>query len=107
MEARGFRVAYPDIQRLNGEVIGVSPDSKETLARYAAEKELPFLFAPDPSKDLARGWGITRRLTGGIKRITVVIAPGGRVHRVIQHDLRIHLHVRESLEALEELANNE
>ena len=85
-------------------MIGVSPDSQETLNRYAADKELPFLFAADPQKSLARSWGITRAITGGIKRITVVVAPGGRIHAVIQHDLRIHLHVQEALEALEQLA---
>jgi|GEM_PF-4252864 peroxiredoxin Q/BCP len=104
MEARGFRVAYPDIQRLNGEVVGVSPDSKETLQRYVAENNFPFGFASDSSKHIARAWGATRRITGGIKRVSFVVAPGGRIHSIIAHEVFIPKHISDALNALRSIA---
>ena len=73
MEARGFRKAYDEIRSLQADVVGVSPDSAPTLKRYVAENNLPFGFASDADKRIARAWGATRRITGGIKRVTFVV----------------------------------
>jgi len=100
MEARGFRNAYSEIQSLNGDVVGVSPDNESTLQRYVSENNLPFGFASDSSKTIAKAWGATRRLTGGTKRVTFVVAPGGLIHAVIAHEILIPKHISDALDSL-------
>ena len=84
-------------------MVGISPDSKETLLRYVSENNLPFTFASDTNKSLAEAWGAKRRITGGTKRLTFVVASGGKVHRLISHEILIFKHIADAINDLKSM----
>ena len=84
-------------------MVGVSPDTEATLLRYVSENNLPFGFASDTSKSISEAWGAKRRITGGTKRLTFIIAPGGVVHELISHDILIPKHIADALDTLKHM----
>ena len=49
-EACGFRDAWTELRQLGVEVLGVSPDSADSHARFAEKYRLPFRLLSDPDK---------------------------------------------------------
>ena len=86
-EACGFRDAWDELQQLGVVVLGVSPDSAESHARFARKYRLPFPLLSDPDKHVLQeygAWGektLYGRTTTGVIRSTVWIGPDGRVRR--------------------------
>ena len=61
-------------------VIGVSDDSPEELASWAADADFPFLFATDEGHAVAEAFGLGLRDSGNIaSRSVIVVGPDGRV----------------------------
>ncbi|HEY7504706.1 MAG TPA: peroxiredoxin [Gemmatimonadales bacterium] len=86
-EACGFRDAWNDLRKMGVEVLGVSPDSAESHARFAEKYRLPFRLLSDPTKQMMEAYGawgektLYGRKTTGVIRSTVWIGPDGRVRR--------------------------
>ena len=86
-EACGFRDALTELRKMGVEVLGVSPDSSESHARFAEKYRLPFRLLSDPDKRVMEtygAWGektLYGRKTTGVIRSTVWIGPDGRVRR--------------------------
>ena len=86
-EACGFRDALTELRQLGVEVLGVSPDSGESHARFAEKYRLPFRLLSDPDKKVMEAYGAWGektsygRKTTGVIRSTVWIGPDGRVRR--------------------------
>ena len=86
-EACGFRDAWDELLRLGVEVLGVSPDSGDSHARFAEKYRLPFRLLSDPDKHVMEAYGawgektLYGRKTTGVIRSTVWIGPDGRVRR--------------------------
>jgi thioredoxin-dependent peroxiredoxin len=86
-EACRFRDTLHDLQELGAVVLGVSPDSAESHARFAEKYRLPFPLLSDPDKQVMQAydaWGEKTsygRKTTGVIRSTVWIGPDGRVMR--------------------------
>ena len=86
-EACRFRDSWEDLQKLGAVVLGVSPDSAESHARFAEKYRLPFSLLSDPDKQVMQAydaWGEKTsygRKTTGVIRSTVWIGPDGRVLR--------------------------
>jgi peroxiredoxin Q/BCP len=86
-EACRFRDSLNDLQELGAVVLGVSPDSAESHARFAAKYRLPFPLLSDPDKQVMQAydaWGEKTsygKKTTGVIRSTVWIGPDGRVMR--------------------------
>jgi thioredoxin-dependent peroxiredoxin len=86
-EACRFRDTLNDLQELGAVVLGVSPDSAESHARFAEKYRLPFPLLSDPDKQVMQAydaWGEKTsygRKTTGVIRSTVWIGPDGRVMR--------------------------
>ena len=86
-EACRFRDAWDDLQKLGAVVLGVSPDSAESHARFAEKYRLPFSLLSDPDKQVMQAydaWGEKTsygKKTTGVIRSTVWIGPDGRVMR--------------------------
>jgi thioredoxin-dependent peroxiredoxin len=84
-EACAFRDAWADLQRLGVVVLGVSPDTAASHARFAEKYRLPFPLLSDLDKNVMReygAWGektMYGRTTTGVIRSTVWIGPDGRV----------------------------
>jgi peroxiredoxin Q/BCP len=86
-EACGFRDAWDDLQKLGVVVLGVSPDSADSHARFAEKYRLPFRLLSDPDKRVMQAYGawgektLYGKKSTGVIRSTVWIGPDGRVLR--------------------------
>jgi peroxiredoxin Q/BCP len=86
-EACGFRDAWDDLQKLGVVVLGVSPDTADSHARFAEKYRLPFRLLSDPDKQVMQAYGawgektLYGKRTTGVIRSTVWIGPDGRVVR--------------------------
>ena len=61
-EACSFRDAYADFREAGVEVIGISPDSEQSHAKFKSKYELPFTLLADPDRK-SRAMGVMRRPT--------------------------------------------
>jgi thioredoxin-dependent peroxiredoxin len=86
-EACGFRDAWTELRQLGVEILGVSPDSAESHARFAQKYRLPFRLLSDPDKHVMEAYGawgektLYGRKTTGVIRSTVWIGTDGRVRK--------------------------
>ncbi len=61
-------------------VIGISDDSPEELASWAADADFPVLLAHDKAHAVAQAYGLGLRSSGNIaSRSVIVVGPDGRV----------------------------
>jgi peroxiredoxin Q/BCP len=97
---------YADLAGKETEVIGVSVDSDESHARFAAAHHVPFPLVADPKRDLAKKYaatGLIRDLIGLVKRITYLIDKRGRIAGAFHSELSAEKHlsaVRDTLGTL-------
>jgi peroxiredoxin Q/BCP len=104
-EACDFRDSLSSLQGSGYEVLGVSPDAPEKLAKFTGEFALtfPLLADEDHSVALAYGaWGeklVNGEITEGIVRSTVVVDPEGNV-TLAQYQVKAQGHVAALKETL-------
>ncbi len=85
LEACDFTTARPDFERKGFTIIGVSPDTVERLAEFAARDGLTHVLAADPERTVLEAWGAwgEKNLYGKtvttVIRSTIVVGPDGRV----------------------------
>lgn len=86
-EACGFRDNWSALKKRGVIVIGISPDSGESHAKFASKYELPFLLLSDPTKQVMEKYGAygEKMMYGkkviGVIRSTVLIGPDGKVRK--------------------------
>lgn len=100
-EAGQFRAAKPDLERYGARVFGVSTDDLETQCKFSERVGVELIA--DPYGDIVETFGVAWPILRRARRITYVIDGEGRIAAVISHELRVSLHVEETLEALERL----
>lgn len=83
IETRGFAERYEEFQRAGVEVIGVSVDSGETQSAFAKKCGSRFPMVGDPSKVIARAYGVLG-LLGVARRVTFFLDGEGRVQEVVE-----------------------
>jgi peroxiredoxin Q/BCP len=72
-------------------VVGVSPDTIESLAAFRAKEHLTFPLASDPDKKVLKAYGafgeksLYGKLTHGVIRSTIVVDPNGKVELAQYH----------------------
>jgi peroxiredoxin Q/BCP len=87
-EACGFRDEMAKLRQAGVEVLGVSPDSADSHARFSAKLNLPFPLLADEDHRVAVTYGVWQektmygRKTHGIARTTFIIDRAGRVAKV-------------------------
>lgn len=87
-EACGFRDVRDELDARDAVVLGVSPDSRESHARFRSKYGLNFTLLADPERTAARAYGVwgVKKMYGreyeGVHRTTFVIGPDGRVERI-------------------------
>ncbi len=105
-EACGFRDHWKQIQKLGAVVIGISPDSPESHAGFAAEHKLPFILLSDPDRKVMSRYGaygektIYGKKTMGVTRSTVWVGRDGKVMKHWARVTRAEVHPAQVLEAL-------
>ncbi len=101
-EACGFRDASRHFGKQKVRVIGVSPDSEASHARFAQKYGLPFTLLADPDKVLAKAYGVwvLKKNYGreymGINRSTFVVDAQGIVRKVFR-SVKVNGHVNQVL----------
>jgi len=104
-EACGFRDAGRSFGKLGARIIGVSPDTEASHARFAQKYGLPFTLLADPDKVLAKAYGVWAlkknygREYMGIVRSTFVIDAKGVVKRAF-YGVKVDGHVDNVLAAV-------
>lgn len=84
-QACGFRDAYPVIEEKNAVVIGISPDSTKSHAKFKTKHNLPFILLADEQHSVAEAYGVwgEKSMMGkkymGIIRSHFVIDEAGRI----------------------------
>jgi peroxiredoxin Q/BCP len=103
-EACSFRDRRAEVAGLDAEIVGVSLDTPEKHASFAAKYQLPYPLISDRSGAIASAFGVAR-LGGWLptKRVTFVIDKQGAVQHVIQSEFSIDMHINEALDTLRRL----
>ncbi len=84
-EAIGFTGILPELQKLDAVVIGISPDSPESHAKFIEKKELKVILLSDLDKEVLKAYGKwgKKKFRGkeyiGVTRSTFLIGPGGKI----------------------------
>lgn len=98
LEAGDFRDLQPDLRDAGFEVLGISPDPVDKLARFAAAENLTYPLASDTDRAVLEAYGawgekmLYGKLVTSVIRSTVVVGPDGRV-TLAQYNVRATGHV--------------
>ncbi len=91
VEACSFRDGYADYKKRGVIVLGVSPDSTKSHAKFASKYELPFILLSDPEHKVCEAYGVwgRKKFMGkeydGVFRTTFLIGPEGDILRVFEN----------------------
>ena len=102
-EACTFRDAYEEFVTAGAELIGISSDSLEDHAAFAARYKLPMQLVTDAGGKVRQQYGVKRTLGLIDGRETFIIDKAGIVRHVFRSQLRVDKHVAESLAVLQAL----
>lgn len=97
-QACDFRDSLASLRNAGYEVVGISPDPVDKLARFAAAEGLDFPLLSDPDHTVAEAyaaWGEKKnygKTYQGLIRSTVVVGPEGKV-AAAQYNVRATGHV--------------
>lgn len=109
LEARDFSALAPDFAAAGIALVGVSPDSVASHAKFAHKHDLNVPLASDPSTAMLTAYGVWKeksmygRKYMGVERTTVLIDAAGRVVRVWAK-VKVAGHAAEVLAAARALA---
>lgn len=107
-EACNFRDDYRAYQQAGVTILGVSPDSQDSHAKFKEKYDLPFTLLADPDHSLCEAydvWG-TKKMFGnefeGVFRTTYLIGPEGEILETFEN-VKPAGHSAEVLERIAEL----
>ena len=109
MEAKDFTRLAPDFRKAGVEVIGISPDSVESHAKFRRKYDLSIRLAADTDKAVAMAYGVwvEKSMYGrkymGVERSTFLIDRAGRIARSWRK-VKVPGHAEEVLAAARALA---
>ena len=88
-QACSFRDAYGEFEERGAVVLGVSPDTESSHARFKEKHDLPFTLLADPGHEVAERYGVWveknsyGKKSMGIKRSTFVIDEDGKLAKAM------------------------
>jgi len=91
-EACAIRDIHDDILSVGLDVIGVSPQDRDSHRRFKEEHNLPFTLICDTEKIAIRMYDVDGPMGFGVRRVTYLISQGQKVQSVLQADLKIGKH---------------
>ncbi|HEY8944350.1 MAG TPA: thioredoxin-dependent thiol peroxidase [Polyangiaceae bacterium] len=105
LQACGFRDLQPRFSAKGVRILGVSPDSPDTHARFKKKYGLTFPLLSDPEKTLAKAYGVWVKKTNygreymGVERSTFYVDKNGTIEQVWR-GVRVPGHVDAVLDAV-------
>jgi peroxiredoxin Q/BCP len=109
LEALEFSALEEDFKNLGAVVVGISPDTCESHARFIGKHNLTVLLLSDPEKKVLELYGAWRikKMYGkesmGVARSTVLVSPRGEVAKTWK-SVRAAGHAARVLEVIREMA---
>ncbi|MEV0080363.1 peroxiredoxin [Nocardia neocaledoniensis] len=107
-EACHFRDLSAEFAAVGASCAGISTDSAEVQAGFAAKQRLEYPVLSDADGTVAAAFGVKRGLLGKlapVKRHTFVIDTDGTILKIVTGELRAAVHADEALAFLRERAN--
>jgi len=110
-EAIGFTGILPELQKLDAIVIGISPDSPESHAKFIKKKNLKVVLLSDEDKKIIKKYGKwgKKKFRGkeymGVIRSTYLIDPKGKIAH-IWPKVSVKGHPEDVKQVLEDLKSN-
>jgi thioredoxin-dependent peroxiredoxin len=98
-EACSLRDGFKDIQKAGAVILGVSADSVDSHAAFAAKFSLPFSILADPEHRIIEAYGVKMAMLGMAKRVTFIIGKDGVIRNIVQ-DVKAAEHDKQVLELL-------
>lgn len=100
-EACHFRDLVAEFQALGATPVGISHDSVERQAAFAAKHTLGYPLLSDPDGEVAEIFGVRRKLgIVGTKRKTFVIGKDRKVLGAFKSEMNMNAHADKALELL-------
>jgi peroxiredoxin Q/BCP len=87
-----FRDLHDEVQRAGLRVVGISPQSPESHAKFRAKYNLPFVLLSDQHKAVVKMYGVNGPLGIGVRRASYLIDGGRRIRDSILADFMIAKH---------------
>lgn len=110
-EACNFRDDYSAYQEAGVTILGISPDSEDSHAKFSEKYQLPFTLLADPDHRVCEAYGVwgTKKMFGkefeGVFRTTYLIDPEGQIEEVFEN-VKPEDHSAEVLEKLQPLTQD-
>ena len=87
-----LRDLHAEIQRAGLRVVGISPQSPESHAKFRAKYKLPFVLLSDQHKAVIKMYGVNGPLGIGVRRASYLIDGGRRIRDAVLADFMIGRH---------------
>ena len=87
-----LRDIHADIESAGLRVVGISPQSPESHARFKAKYNLPFILLSDEQKTVIKMYGVNGPLGLGVRRATYLIDASRRIRDAVLADFKIARH---------------
>jgi peroxiredoxin Q/BCP len=87
-----LRDLHDEIQRAGLRVVGVSPQSPESHAKFREKYNLPFVLLSDQEKAVVKMYGVNGPLGIGVRRASFLIDGSRRIRDVVLADFMIGKH---------------
>jgi peroxiredoxin Q/BCP len=91
-QACAMRDLQQEFERADLRVVGISPQSPESHARFREKYHLPFVLLSDQQKTVAKMYGVNGPLGIGVRRASFLIDASRRIRDVVLADFRIGRH---------------
>jgi peroxiredoxin Q/BCP len=87
-----LRDLHDEIQRAGLRVVGISPQSPESHAKFRAKYNLPFVLLSDQHKAVIKMYGVNGPLGIGVRRASYLVDGGRRIRDSVLADFMIAKH---------------
>src|ERR1700704_6170160 len=87
-----LRDLHTEIESAGLRVVGISPQSPESHAKFKAKYQLPFVLLSDEQKTVVKMYGVNGPLGVGVRRATFLIDASRRVRDAVLADFKIGRH---------------
>ena len=87
-----LRDMHAEIESAGLRVVGISPQSPESHAKFKAKYQLPFVLLSDQQKTVIKMFGVNGPLGIGVRRATYLIDASRRVRDAVMADFLIGRH---------------
>jgi peroxiredoxin Q/BCP len=87
-----LRDLHQEIEKAGLRVVGISPQSPESHAKFRAKYNLPFVLLSDQHKAVIKMYGVNGPLGIAVRRASFLIDGGRRIRDVVLADFMIARH---------------